>query len=537
MANVFSKEQVRQIFESGAVGIDLGTTYSAVAAINNAGQVEILSNAEGALITPSVVLFDEDGTTVVGEQAKRIGQGQSHRVVECAKRLMGQKNMEYEIAGKRYSPEGISAILLGKLIKDASERLGRQVKSAVITVPAWFNDDARQATLRAGKASGLNVLGILSEPTAAALAYGVKGTKARYALVYDLGGGTFDVSVIEIFEDGRIEELARDGEVLLGGKDWDDRIVQRVREQYTMEFGEEFPVDCDEHMSLVIDAENAKKALTTKQQAKIFVQHGPNRLTITVTRNDFEEWTSALVDRTEITVDTALKVAGLKSDDINVCLPVGGSTRMPSVKEMLERKFPGKVDHTVEKDQVVAIGACLYMAKKLLEMRDALPAHELSAEQDKTNLSLLPGEVADALRRTNVIQVSSRAYGIAVSDGVSGKMRNDHFIRANQPLPLQTEKTYGTMSSNQREVELQLLEGDSESVAESTVVAKRSCSLPPGLPQGSKLDCRFIFTEEGMIRISLREPTSGNEIELQHSGAVMSQAEEVAVTAAIQALS
>ena len=210
---------------------------------------------------------------------------------------------------------------------------------------------------------------------------------------------------------------------------------------------------------------------------------------------------------------------------------------MPSVKEMLERKFPGKVDHTVEKDQVVAIGACLYMAKKLLEMRDALPAHELSAEQDKTNLSLLPGEVTDALRRTNVIQVSSRAYGIAVSDGVSGKMRNDHFIRANQPLPLQTQKTYGTMSSNQREVELQLLEGDSESVAESTVVANRSCSLPPGLPQGSKLDCRFIFTEEGMIRISLREPTSGNEIELQHSGAVMSQAEEVAVTAAIQALS
>ncbi len=259
MTNVFSKEQVRQIFESGAVGIDLGTTYSAVAAINNAGQVEILTNAEGALITPSVVLFDEDGTTVVGEQAKRIGQGQSHRVVECAKRLMGQKNMEYEIAGKRYSPEGISAILLGKLIKDASERLGRQVRSAVITVPAWFNDDARQATLRAGKASGLNVLGILSEPTAAALAYGVKGTKARYALVYDLGGGTFDVSVIEIFEDGRIEELARDGDVLLGGKDWDDRIVQRVREQYAMEFGGEFPVDCDEHMSLVIDAENAKK--------------------------------------------------------------------------------------------------------------------------------------------------------------------------------------------------------------------------------------------------------------------------------------
>ena len=541
LADQFSEKELGEIFRAGAVGIDLGTTYSAVAAISDAGRVEILVNSDGALTTPSVVLFDAEGDTLVGDQAKNVGQGQAERVVECVKRVMGDPEIAYEIAGQTYTPEGISAIILGKLVKDASERLGREVKSAVITVPAWFNDDARQATLRAGQAAGLHVLGILSEPSAAALAYGLGGQKGKSALVYDLGGGTFDVSVIRIGEEGTIDELAREGDVKLGGKEWDQEIVKRVDLAFEEEHGERLPPESNAYMTLSVEAEKAKKRLTDAEQARIMINHDGKRVTFKVTRDDFESWTSHHLARTEDTVNRTLRKANLTADQIDVCLPVGGSTKMPQVKEVLERLFPGKVDHTVDKDLVVAIGACYYMAKKLLEVPapPPVPSGATGPEEprDGPGVGRLPAETKEKLVGADVRQVSSRSYGIAVlkPDG-SGDLYNDHFVRTDQSLPVTVKnKIYYTEVANQETAVVRLLEGDSEVVEECEPKAEQACQLPPNLPADSELHLTFIFTEEGMIRIKVTEPSSGVEEELEHQGKTMTPQEAQAVAGAIKA--
>ena len=533
-ADQFTADQIEEIFKHGAVGIDLGTTYSAVAAISDAGQVEVLTNSEGSLITPSVVLFDEDSSIIVGEQAKMVGQGMGDRVVECAKRVMGNPDIQYEIDGQVYTPEGISAIILGKLIKDASERLSREIKSAVITVPAWFNDDARQATSRAGQAAGLNVLGILSEPSAAALAYGVAGMTGKTVLVYDLGGGTFDVSVIRISADGQIDELARDGEVELGGKDWDERIMDRFCEAFEAEHGVEIPPDSDAYMTLSVEAEKAKKRLTEANHANIFVQHETGKMRMKITREDFDTWTSDLLGRTESMVSVTLGKSGLTADQIDVVLPVGGSTRMPQARELLEKLFPGKVDDSVEKDQVVAIGACLYMAKKLLTLGQEAPT-SLPQEESGTNVGLLAGVTAQQLQSVTMVQVSSRTYGMAVQNDDGSGEYNDHFIRGNDKLPLRAQKIYGTVVDNQEDILIRLLEGDSKVVTECLQVAEQAGPLPLGLPEGSALEMTFDFDEEGTVKITC-VPQGGSPIVLQHQGTVMSDEEERAVRNAIGAI-
>jgi len=531
----FAAEQIKEILKNGAVGIDLGTTYSAVAAISDVGTVEVLSNSEGDLTTPSVVLFDEDGTTIVGEQAKQTGQGQADRVVECAKRAMCTPGFEYDIAGQKYTPIGISTLILNKLAKDASERLGRDVKSAVITVPAWFNDDARQATRKAGELAGLTVLGILSEPSAAALAYGISGQTGKTVLVYDLGGGTFDVSVVRIAEDGDIDELARDGDVKLGGKDWDVSVIEQCREAFTGEHDAELPKGSDAYMTLSVDAEKAKQRLSQAEQSRVFVNHDGNKTTLKFTREDFEDWTAAHLARTEETVRIVLEQAGVTAEQIDVVLPVGGSTKMPQVKELLESLFPGKVDHSVEKDHVVAIGACLYMAKKIMTIHNEVPDENKPHEgEDGTRVVMLPGGIKTQLENTTIIQRSSRTYGIVVYDD-DNQSYNDHFIRANEKLPLDVEKAYCTLEDNQEVVRMQLLEGDSRVVEDCVQLAEQSCPLPPGLPRRSPLQTKFIFTEEGEIRIECT-PQGGQTTVMEHAGATVSSDEEAAVAGAIRTM-
>ena len=528
----FSQEQIQEVLESGAVGIDLGTTYSAVAAISEAGIVEVITNSDGRTTTPSVVLFDEDGSTLVGEQAKVLGQGQPDRVVECAKRAMGMEGFEYEISGQIYTPIGISAIILKKLVADASERLRREVKSAVITTPAWFKNEARQATMEAGKMANLHVLGILSEPTAAALAYGIAGEVAKTVLVYDLGGGTFDVSLIRISEDGKIEEGVRLGDVELGGKDWDQTIIDRFCEAFESENRQELPADSDAYMTLGIEAEKAKIRLTEKNQTKIFVQHEGMKFTFKLTREDFEEWTTHLLARTEDTVNMALKQAGVNSDQIDMVLPVGGATRMPQVREMLERFLPGKVDHSVEKDHVVAIGACLYMAKKVMGIMDETGHSEKPGIGPGT--ATLAPKVSDRLRVIETVEVSPGTYGIEVLDH-SDQPFNDHFVRANQELPVTEEKTYYTSIENQDTANVKLLMGDSKVVDECKPIATKDCHLPPGLPKASPLQFTFYFTTEGMIKVTLYEPTSGQTSELEREVGVTEE-ERQAVTNAMKAM-
>lgn len=531
-----TEEQLDEIFEHGVVGIDLGTTYSAVAAISEAGLPEVLANREGSLITPSVVLFDEDGATLVGEVAKSVGQAQRDRVVECAKRFMGNPETRYEIAGSIYTPEGISGIILAKLVRDASDRLGCPVRSAAITVPAWFGHDAKQATLRAGRAAGLHVLGIVSEPTAAALAYGMGERReevwGRTALVYDLGGGTFDLSIIDIDDWGNIEELAREGDVFLGGKDWDQRIVDRARRAFAQEFHEELPEDSDAYLALNLEAEAAKKRLTEAPSARLLVQHQDKRFTFRMARGEFEGWTADLLLRTEETLRVTLQAAGLTADDVDVCLPVGGSTRMPQVRELLERTFPGCVDDTVKRDQVVALGACLYASRRLLEIQDEWGIE--MEDEDGIPVPDLAPAVYEQLTNTRIIWRSSRAYGIMALDE-DNRPFNDHFVETNEPLPVDVEKLYTTAMANQRTVVLQLLEGDSEVVEECEKKKEQEFPLPRGLPADAELPVEFYFTDDQGILITLSDP-DGNEHVFTYGDPDIEAAEQEAVDRAIDAL-
>lgn len=531
-ADQYTSEQAEEILANGAVGIDLGTTYSAVASITDSGSVEVLSNADGQLTTPSVVLFDEDGTTIVGEQAKEVGQGQAEGVVDCAKRAMGIPDFEYRVGGQIYTPIGISAIILNKLVKDAAERLGREVKSAVITVPAWFNDHARQATLQAGQLAKLNVLGILSEPTAAALAYGTGGQTGKTALVYDLGGGTFDVSIIRIEEDGSTTELARDGDVELGGKDWDQTIVDRLCEAFSNEHGQELPEDGDAYMTLVVQAEKAKIHLTEASQSRVFTQHEGRKTTCKITRQEFDAWTAPLLARTEDTVNVVLQAGEVTPDQIDVVLPVGGATKMPQVRDLLERLFPGKADHSVAKDHVVAIGACLYMAKKVLGLMGDDP---LRPDEGGTGVNKLPPATRTRLDKTKLVEVSPRTYGIRVLSADETREYNDHFVKTRQELPVEVDRTYATVEPDQPEVVIRLLEGDSEEVGECKPLKDQTCRLPDGLPKGSPLELKFLFTPEGMIRITLFEPSTGMTDKLEHTGVQVSREERAAVERAIKA--
>jgi len=531
-----TEEQLDDIFEHGVVGIDLGTTYSAVAAISEAGLPEVLANREGSLITPSVVLFDEDGTTLVGEVAKSVGQAQRDRVVECAKRFMGNPATRYEIAGSVYTPEGISGIILAKLVRDASERLGCPVRSAAITVPAWFGHDAKQATLRAGRAAGLHVLGIVSEPTAAALAYGMGERReevwGRTALVYDLGGGTFDVSIIDIDDWGNIEELAREGDVFLGGKDWDQRIVDRARRAFAQEFRQELPEDSDAYLTLNLEAEAGKKRLTEAASARLLVQHQDKRFTFRMARGEFEGGTVDLLLRTEETLRMTLEAAGLAVDDIDVCLPVGGSTRMPQVRELLERIFPGRVDDTVKRDQVVALGACLYANRRLLEIQDEWGIEV--EDEDGLPVPHLAPAVHEQLTHTRILWRSSRTYGIMALDE-DNRPFNDHFVETNEPLPVDVEKLYTTAMPNQRAVVVQLLEGDSEVVEECEKKKAQEFPLPPGLPPDAELPVEFHFTDDQGILITLSDP-DGNEHVFTYGEPDIEAEEQEAVDRAIDAL-
>lgn len=565
-ASQFTRDELKDIFASASVGIDLGTTYSAVAVISDtSGLPDVLTNAEGSLTTPSVVLFDEDGTTIVGEEAKNVGQAQSDRVIECVKRFMGNPETQYEIDGKVFTPEGISAIILGKLVRDASERLGRQVKSAAITVPAWFNDDARQATARAGRAAGLHVLGILSEPTAAALAYGMGDRqdqiKGKTALVYDLGGGTFDVSIIKVGDDGSVEELARDGEVFLGGKDWDQRIVDQTCKAFEAESGMPLPEDVDAYMSLSLEAERAKIRLSKSSKARVFIQHEGNKLTFNVTRDDFDSWTSDLLSRTEDTVNVTLGKAGLSPSDIDICLPVGGATRMPQVQHLLGTIFADKVDDSVEKDLVVAMGASLYMTKRLMELKDelkqAMMAGEGDAQGDEDAVPMDEAEAADRVQEIvqqgesplkdinpeiearlptiKIVARSSRTYGIVALRKGDGSEFNDHFVKANDKLPATCEKTYATMVPNQPSVLIQLLEGDSDDVDSCEQKKEQEFPLPPSLPKDTPLPCKFHFTDDQGITITITDP-KGEEHVFKYGAAEISDKEKEAVGKALVAM-
>lgn len=475
-----------------AIGIDLGTTYSAVAYVDAHGRPESIRNSAGDLLTPSVVLF-EDGGTIVGKEAELAAAMEVERIASCVKRDMGSKSYSKKINGEFMPPEVISSIVLRSLKADAERRLG-PVSKVVITVPAYFDEPRRQATIDAGKLAGLNVLDIINEPTAAAVAYGYQlgfldpeknddQAEVIRALIYDLGGGTFDVTILEI-QGNSFKAVATDGDVRLGGKDWDDKIIDIAAQKFVHEHREDPRTNPSSLQDLVSAAELAKKTLSERQRATLFVSHLGTRMKMEITREEFENATAALVNRTRQTTELVLREADLTWDKIDQVLLVGGSTRMPMIAAMLEEVTGKRVDRSLSPDEAVCHGAALY-ADLLLQRQSDEP------DKDEPKFSL-----------TNV---NSHSLGIVGVDPRTKRKVNRVLIPKNTALPHTVQKTFKTADQNQQSVKVQVLEGESPMPDHCTLVGVSVIrDLPPDLPAGWPVTVSYHYEEDGRLQVKAK---------------------------------
>ncbi|MFO0925982.1 MAG: Hsp70 family protein [Gemmataceae bacterium] len=471
-----------------AVGIDLGTTYSLIAYVDAQGRPVCIPNANGDLLTPSVVLFDDEGS-VVGKEAVQASLLEPDRVADVVKRDMGNKVYRKKINGEYMPPEVISSLILRSLKGDAERKLG-PVRKAVITVPAYFEETRRRATMDAGKLAGLDVLDIINEPTAAAIAYGYQlgfldrtgtlaGDKPLRVLVFDLGGGTFDVTIVEI-KGREFKALATDGDVHLGGKDWDERLVALAADRFREHHGEDprdNPVSLQE---LSIAVEMAKRTLTERKKATLFVNHVGTRFKVELTREEFEEATAALLERTRMTSELVVRQAGVTWADIDRVLLVGGSTRMPMVVRMLQDLAGKPPDASINPDEAVAHGAALYA--ELLAPRHA---------RDEPSFS--------------VTNVNSHSLGILGANPETGRRLNKILIPKNAPLPHTVTKEFKTFRANQKAVVIKVLEGESDRPEVCTQIGVCAIrDLPANLPVGWPVLVSYTYESNGRLHVSAR---------------------------------
>ena len=490
---------------SKIIGIDLGTTNS-VAAVMEGGNPVVITTAEGTRLLPSVVAFTKSGERLVGQTAKRQAVVNPENTVYSIKRFMGRRydevDQEREIApfkvvkgpagdarvfipatDKEYTPQEISAMILGKLKADAEAYLGEKVTQAVITVPAYFNDSQRQATKDAGKIAGLEVMRIINEPTASALAYGLDKKKNEKVLVFDLGGGTFDVSVLEV-GDGVFEVKSTAGDTHLGGDDWDQKLVTWAIDAFQKEQGMDLSKDRQALQRLREAAEKAKIELSTMMETELNLPYitadatGPKHLQLKITRAKFEQMTKDLVDRTRIPFERALKDAGLTAKEIDEVVLVGGSSRMPMVQDMVRSLINKEPNKSVNPDEVVAIGAAIQGG-------------------------VLGGEVKDVV----LLDVTPLTLGVETMGGVMTPI-----IERNTTIPVRRSQTFSTAEDNQSAVDINVLQGERQMAADNNTLGRfRLEGIPPaprGLPQ---IEVTFDMDSNGILNVTAKDKASGKE--------------------------
>lgn len=482
-----------------AIGIDLGTTYCAVSRLNGAGHSEMILNYDGEVLTPSVVLFEDD-QTFVGKEARRRGVTKADRLAEAVKRDMGSAVCARPIRGEYLPPEVIQACVLRQLREDIVRVVGPD-HVAVITVPAYFDEPRRKATADAGEMAGLDVLDIVNEPTAAALAFGEdlgyltpagEPREPLSVLVYDLGGGTFDVTLIRLAP-GDVRTLATDGDVLLGGRDWDQRLAEYAADAFAREHGDDVRGDPANWQRLLVEVEEAKRTLTARQQAIIRVEHAGRFTAVPVTRELFEELTADLLERTAYTTRLVLKTARLKWPDVSRILLVGGSSRMPMVGRMIQQLSGIVPERTVNPDEAVARGAAIY-AGYLLAKRDG--------DEKRPDF-----EVTD---------VNAHSLGIEGVDPRTGARRNAILIPRNTPLPVAKTREFITRMANQRSIALRVLEGESTCPDDCTAIGRTVIDdLPVGLPQGWPIKVTYQYGANGRLSVRGAVPGTDSEILLE----------------------
>ena len=530
------------------VGIDLGTTYSSIAYLSPQGRPMTVLNREGQPVTPSAVMIRPDRTVLVGEEARRGSSSRPDLVASNFKRDMGEKFYHRQVGGKEFSPEALSALVLKRLREDFESQVG-QVAGAVITVPAYFGDARRKATEDAGRIASLEVVDIINEPTAAALANAFRqylaagGTTIRFelaaisatapstTLVFDLGGGTFDATIVRI-EGEHFNVLATGGEVRLGGVDFDQRLADALSDDFARHHGIDPRDDEIMNAKLLAACEKAKIELSSAKQVAVQLQHLGRHLAVPITRGRFEDLTTDLVTRVQMSVELLLEEALLTWDRINDVLLVGGSSRMPMIQGMLERVSGKKPNMATAPEQIVAHGAAIHAAITQLTSspialkddgarmirQDELTVAEIDEDDEEGEegsiLDIFTPAVRDAARRVSLTDVNSHSLGVIVRSSREGRIVNSVVIQANTPLPTSRAKVFGLEAANQRIVRLRIVEGDSRDPQACTQIGECTIrELPKGLPQGSPVEVVFRYDKSGRIHVQAVETTSQTKAE------------------------